>query len=234
MKNNQISNYQDLLKFIGIIAVFLDHFGLYFMQDYTILRVLGRFAMPIFCFFVGFNFKKPNIKLLIYGSILTSIFAIFFNIFCLNMLITMYIGHWYLYITDKYSYNSKTNIWTQLIILVAIMPLISQYVEYGSIAIAIILLGNLKAKNILDYKMMIFTTISLIIFTQENFEFSFINSILSAIILSIASYLLFARNHSSKINLNLRYISRNSLIIYFWNVTLSICIFMFKSFYGNY
>lgn len=65
------SNYQDFLKTIAIITMVIDHLGLYFFPEYEIMRVIGRVSMPIFCFFVGYNFhKKPKIKILVVGVVL--------------------------------------------------------------------------------------------------------------------------------------------------------------------
>jgi hypothetical protein len=47
------SNYQDLLKLIAIFVMVVDHLGVYFFPDITTLRIIGRYAMPIFGFFVG-------------------------------------------------------------------------------------------------------------------------------------------------------------------------------------
>ncbi|ABE04776.1 F pilin acetylation protein TraX [Rickettsia bellii RML369-C] len=43
------SNYQDLLKTLAIIAMIIDHIGLYLYPDLIILRIIGRTAMPVFC-----------------------------------------------------------------------------------------------------------------------------------------------------------------------------------------
>lgn len=62
------SNYQDLLKLIAIFTMVVDHLGVYFFPDITTLRMIGRYAMPIFGFFVGYNFKNSiNFHILLYG-----------------------------------------------------------------------------------------------------------------------------------------------------------------------
>ena len=51
-----ISN-QDLLKFIALIVMMIDHSGAFILQDMPYLRAIGRVGIPIWFFFVGYNFK---------------------------------------------------------------------------------------------------------------------------------------------------------------------------------
>lgn len=52
---NHDFNLESLLKLIAIIAMTLDHVGLFFLSDNSMLRVIGRLALPIFGFFMGKN-----------------------------------------------------------------------------------------------------------------------------------------------------------------------------------
>lgn len=224
MQNNQTSNYQDLLKTIAIIAVILDHLGLYFLPKYQILRALGRFAMPIFCFFVGYNYKAPRHILSILGAILTFMLWYCFNILSLNMLLVMYIGQWGLYYMDKYNLNSKNNIWVQLIVLIALIPLSTDYLEYGSLALVLILVGYYYKKNLGSSWLMSSAMLACILWTlqPDYFKFSIPNQIIVVSLMLLEGYLLHSMNHLSPIKMNLRAISRNSLYIYFANVFFSI------------
>lgn len=60
MRQNHNFNLESLLKLIAIIAMTLDHVGLFFFDEVIILRVIGRIAFPIFSFFIG---KNLNIKI---------------------------------------------------------------------------------------------------------------------------------------------------------------------------
>jgi len=74
------ANYQDLLKLIAIILMIADHVGLYFLPEVQLLRAVGRYSMPIFCFFAGYNFKnKARLELLLYGLALyfISVFLVY-------------------------------------------------------------------------------------------------------------------------------------------------------------
>lgn len=56
-KNYGEFNSYDLLKVIAIIAMVVDHLGLFLFQDSEFLRVIGRVAFPLFIFCVGYNLK---------------------------------------------------------------------------------------------------------------------------------------------------------------------------------
>lgn len=221
-----LSNYQDLLKTLAIIAVYIDHTGLFFVNE-AVLRAIGRFAMPIFCFFVGYNYITPRIRLVYFGAVLSLLFGFCFNIWFVNMLIVMYIGHWYLFVIDKYNYKSQHNIWLQLFALLVIMPFVSDYFEYGTLAIAYILVGYSYKHGTRDYRMMILVTIYNICFAIYNFRFSYMNSAISASVLSITGYLLWFCAYDASTKWDFRIISRNSIFLYFLNLVVSILWFRF-------
>lgn len=97
------SNYQDLLKTLAIIAMIIDHIGLYLYPDLIILRIIGRTAMPVFCFFAGYNFHdKPKLRIIIWGVLLQIYTTILFKQFITtNILISIYLGQCYIYCFRK-------------------------------------------------------------------------------------------------------------------------------------
>jgi hypothetical protein len=63
----------DLLKFVGVTAFLLDHYGLCFDPDQTWWRVLGRVAAPIFFFLIGFaRTRSVAWTWIAYGAVLTA------------------------------------------------------------------------------------------------------------------------------------------------------------------
>jgi peptidoglycan/LPS O-acetylase OafA/YrhL len=44
----------DLLKALAIILVVIDHVGYYFFPDTLVLRILGRFCVPVWFFLIGY------------------------------------------------------------------------------------------------------------------------------------------------------------------------------------
>lgn len=48
-------NSHDVLKFSAIVLMVIDHVGAYLLPDISELRLIGRFAMPLFLFLVGYS-----------------------------------------------------------------------------------------------------------------------------------------------------------------------------------
>jgi len=44
----------DVLKFVGVVTLLIDHYGLFYHPDETTWRLVGRTAAPIFFFLIGF------------------------------------------------------------------------------------------------------------------------------------------------------------------------------------
>ncbi|MES2215171.1 MAG: TraX family protein, partial [Pseudomonadota bacterium] len=95
--NSHRANYQDLFKTIAIILMIADHTGLYILQDLEVLRSMGRIVMPIFCFFVGYNYTKPKMRILTFGMLLSGLNYVLWNFTMLNMLVGIYFGQIVLY-----------------------------------------------------------------------------------------------------------------------------------------
>lgn len=63
------------IKIIAVISMIVDHLGAIFFPQYIFLRVIGRLAFPIYCFFIseGFfnsrNIKKYILNLFFFGII---------------------------------------------------------------------------------------------------------------------------------------------------------------------
>lgn len=224
MVNKTASNYQDLLKTIAIITVIIDHLGFYFFPEHPVLRAIGRFAMPIFCFFVGYNYAKPKHMLAFLGTILTFLLWICFDIVILNMLIVMYIGQWYLYFTEKYELTSRISIWVTLVLLIALIKPTQDYLEYGSLALAFILVGRCFKRDAGSSWLMSVVTIAAILFSlqPDHFKFALHNQVIVIALILLEGYLLGSLNHAKAIKISLKPISRNSLYIYFVNVFFSI------------
>lgn len=143
------SNYQDLLKILALAAMIIDHLGLYFYEDIAELRIIGRFSMPIFAFFTGYNFKgSVRISIFIYGMLLYVIsrFFIFELLTPINILISLFLGQLLLKFLDK----QLKNFWLGyllVVIIVSLSPLSWDILDYGTNAVGIVMLGYLTRKN---------------------------------------------------------------------------------------
>lgn len=158
------SNYQDILRLIAIIVMIIDHVGVFIFPDQVYLRAIGRVAFPLFCFFAGYNFhSKVKFYILFYGIILHLVF--YFYIFAgsrppLNILLTIFIGQVYLCLFRQ----SLQNFWIgyiHAVILALLFPLVNRYIEYGSIAIAIMIVGYIARHNPSTNTLMSFVAMAL-------------------------------------------------------------------------
>ncbi len=217
------SNYQDLLKTILIIAYILDHLGLYFLPEYKSLRVIGRIVMPGFCFFAGYNFHGiVRTKLLFFGLVLVGIDLLLgFNPTPTNILLPIYLGQAYLFF-----FKDKLKDFYVGFLHVTVLGMLGyftqQYLEYGTVAIAIMVIGYMAKTDKYFFPLYAGSAVLLEIFlTCSEFKIIINNYLISYIILHVILYAaLIALPLAKPISINLAKISRNSLIIYFADLAI--------------
>ncbi|MFY9590006.1 TraX family protein [Rickettsia endosymbiont of Halotydeus destructor] len=211
------SNYQDLLKVLAIIAMIIDHIGLYLYPEMPVMRVIGRISMPIFCFFAGYNFhNKPKHKIIILGVLLQIYTDILFKQFLTtNILIPIYLGQWYLY----YFRNNLNNFFYSgycHVVVLAMLWCVSWFlIDYGTVVIAIMVLGHIARHDPLNLRLCIFISLVIsLLHTITGFNLSDSYTILT-IILSITIYILMiTRDFTQKTTINLKWLSRHTISIY--------------------
>ncbi len=212
------SNYQDLLKLVAIAVMVVDHLGGYFFPEMMTLRMIGRYAMPIFGFFVGYNFKNSvNFYILSYGVILYLVSTIFIveSFFPANILISLFLGQLYLSFFYK-QFHSLTKGWLHFIFLVILSPFTSYLFDYGSLVIGIIVIGYMVKVKSIGLKVAAFaiTYISLL-HTVVNFSDLSKTNLFFCGVVAIMLYLSLAYgNFEKKFALNIRLITRHALLIY--------------------
>lgn len=212
------SNYQDLLKLVAIAVMVVDHLGGYFFPEMMTLRMIGRYAMPIFGFFVGYNFKNSiNFYILFYGVILYLVSTIFIveSFFPANILISLFLGQLYLSFFYK-QFHSLTKGWLHFIFLVILSPFTSYLFDYGSLVIGIIVIGYMVKVKSIDLKVAAFaiTYISLL-HTVVNFSNLSKANLFFCGVVAIMLYLsLCYGNFEKKFVLNISPITRHALVIY--------------------
>src|SRR5688572_7578244 len=85
------ANRYDLLKFIALAVMIVDHVGLFLLPDAEFLRAVGRVAFPSFLFLVGYSGSGRVTKGLVVGALLLILTdALTFRpIFPLNVLVAI-------------------------------------------------------------------------------------------------------------------------------------------------
>lgn len=136
------SSIIELLKWIGIVAMTLDHIGILILGDNDILRMIGRLAFPIFGFVLVYNFTyhtKNKVKYIkriaLFSFIFEPIHFIVFknhyaglNIFFIYTLALAFLYLYELVQEDKEEDKRKRLF---LVVFLAISIYVSQYTEYS-------------------------------------------------------------------------------------------------------
>ncbi|AVP87635.1 hypothetical protein phytr_6940 [Candidatus Phycorickettsia trachydisci] len=216
-------NNQDLIKFIAIVCMIIDHVGFFFLIHDPVLRAIGRVCLPIFAFFAGYNFKTIHYDILVYGLIITLFRYAFQSALQSNILITFFIGQ----VLFTYAKPKILDIFFVVSILIGIACNYCHFVEYSTFTLSFMICG-LWAKGQEPFKMALFISfLTFIIFTQIVFRFSPIYLLLVSL-LQIGSYYSFSYvNFTTPRNCKLLFASRYLLEIYFWHFIIFLLIWFF-------
>ncbi len=219
------SNYQDLLKLIAIFTMFVDHIGFFFFPEIMELRVIGRYAMPIFGFFVGYNFKNSiNFSILLYGLILYLISVLFIWQYFIqaNILISIFVGQVYLFYFQDH-FKNLTKGCFHFVVLLAFFPFTNDFFDYGSIMIGIIVIGYMVKIQSINTNIascaIIFISFFHTVVTFSSF-FSNIDFFLFLLVLSAIWISIFHSNFETEISFNIKIITRHSMLIYFVHILI--------------
>ena len=59
MSNNRIIN-ASVLKWIAVITMLIDHVGVVFFPEYSIIRWIGRISFPLFAFLICEGYRHTS------------------------------------------------------------------------------------------------------------------------------------------------------------------------------
>ncbi len=212
------SNYQDLIKLLALLSMMVDHIGLYIFPEIVALRVVGRYAMPIFCFFAGYNFKfKPKISILIYGVLLYffSVSLIFESYIETNILIPIFLGQVYIWLFQK-QLQSFWLAYAHVVILASLWSFTHTYIDYGSLVIAIMILGNMSRNGpeALNLVAAITSFLSLLHSVIVFYNFQTLHIVLATIVALIVYISITLPKFTQKIGYNVRFLTRHTMALY--------------------
>ena len=211
MKEKARTNYQDFLKLVAIITMIIDHFGVFIYPKYFLMRLIGRVAMPIFCFFAGYNFKgKPSKDVLSYALLMTAYsYCIMLSFTTSNILVPIFIGQVYLSLLGSRMKTLEAG-YAHIIFLCLLWPFTCKILDYGTVPIALMVAGYM-AKQGNKY---LYICITLFISVMHTFAVFGLHY--TTILTTGCSFLLLvAARFEQPISINIRFITRNSLFIYF-------------------
>ncbi|NJO17229.1 MAG: hypothetical protein HC877_16240 [Thioploca sp.] len=223
--DNELNSY-DVIKFLAIITMVIDHIGYYLVENNEYLRAVGRLAAPLFFFITGYvsNYQiKPAI--LVYGIIITGIFFYSRNDLYINILLVFASIKW---ILARWRPDEQGIVTLMSILgLIYLTSSISRYfIDYGFFGFAYALVGRLKATGF-NSRFTAMMMLSTFLVQMRDIIISHDNIYVLAIIYVVAMLLfltaLLFRYQVIKINStvlknSVLICSRYSLEIYFWHV----------------
>ena len=224
---NELNSY-DVVKFIAIITMIIDHIGYYLLTDNDYLRAIGRLAAPLFFFITGYvSNYQIKAAILIYGTIITVIFYYFHDELYLNILLVFASIKWVL---SRWQ-PQKTRIVTLMSIfsLIYVMSFISRYfIDYGFLGFAYALIGRLQATGFKSWfaAIMMLSTflvqmIDIIIYYDDIYVLSIIGIVASSLVLITLLFRYYViKVNSTVLKNSILMFSRYSLEIYFWHILL--------------
>ena len=138
----------DVIKWIALIIMTIDHIGAYLYPDALWLRAIGRITFPVWFFLVGYSKHQKIDHYFIGIAMLVSIASAgsFYTIFPQNALVSIIFCRLFIrFLQKKGAEFTFKKLW--LIVFIAANPivffLLYNTFEYGSLAICYALMGHL-------------------------------------------------------------------------------------------
>jgi hypothetical protein len=228
-------NSLDLLKFIAIFSMIIDHIGFYFIVENTdYWRAIGRLAAPLFFFITGYVSKYHlRINILFYGLLITLVRIDIGYPLLINILIVIACIKWLL---DRWQ-PSQANTLTLVIIFISLyfMSFFARdWIEYGLLGFAYAICGHLVATQTKPILTSVFIAATLFnqfferILFNDNLHIALIVStvaILLYLIMALFRYRVYTV-HNPILKNSVLIFSRYSLEIYFWHLFIFTLIFL--------
>jgi TraX protein len=147
---------QDLLKLAAIISMVLDHIGALLLPDVSILRIIGRFAMPAFALLLGYNLaqrhvppKRLIIPLITFGLLAQPVYALASATAHSNILFAFALG------------VLIVAVWRELepqpvarIVIVTLLATVSLFTEYPLMATLLVVLSEHVMTRVTGFNLM--------------------------------------------------------------------------------
>lgn len=159
-------NTHDLLKFLAVLIMVVDHMGFYLFPDNITLRAVGRACIPIWFYFIGrYHSDKPAHDLWVYAFavVLLKIIYTGTTIFAFNILFSFILIRWLLGFAHKYEWH-KHGIIPIFLLITIFTPATLPIIAYGSIGFAFAYCGYLQRIGYDEGKTNYFFFLSLVLY----------------------------------------------------------------------
>jgi hypothetical protein len=231
---NKIKRYQntlnshDIVKFIGITTMVIDHIGLFLFPKIIIFRIIGRLAAPCFFFLIGYvGAYRFKLSLLLSGLWLTGLFMWFQQYHALNLLLSFILLRFVFHLIE---FRDRSAFFLSMIFFASLLiqPFINHFLEYGTLGFLIATTGRLTAiKHPFTQFFLLATFVAYFIFQAHLFTLAFpdIYFILLGVLIlvqiaGLSRYSLRPFKFIPTIDTIFMLISRYSLFIYVVSTTL--------------
>jgi hypothetical protein len=216
LKSNQI----ELIKYIAILLMFLDHYATINYDSFHIFKILGRIVFPLFAFILVYNYihnssdKKKYITRLFIFAIISEPFHYyafneFFNLkIMLNIFFSLGLGLLIIYLNEKI-YTKFNNIYKNIIFncflfIVLFIPVFF-FFSYSIFGILMIISLYFLIKNNYSYIYLFLASLTIYFLNFQWEPFLSMISLISLILIFIIS----------KININIKRINKWIFYIFY-------------------
>ena len=176
----QSSGTIEFIKWVAIIAMAVDHLGLILFPDLTVLRMIGRVALPLFGFLLIHNYrfftsdkKKYIVRLWIFAVISQPFFFYIvypsLNIF---VLLALALSSIYLIENTKGAGSKRAIEFMTGFVTVSLALALSLFINYGIFGLALLLFMYLSFQKS-DYAFFVFLSIVLMNFSLTHVSYVF-------------------------------------------------------------
>lgn len=221
-------NTHDGLKILATLLMIIDHVGIYFLDDNSFCRLMGRGAAPLFFFLVGYSGKVHlSAFLIVYGIILSFTGGILADHIWINILLNFVVIHFLL----QYAPLERLPLMIRLIafvVLTALTAPVYAYLEYGFLGILVAYSGKSLADKEPSAPLWMGATLTIFAIYQA-ITFKYLNSTTKLIELGVLFLILFFLFRSytlrpltcpRKLQIPAMIIARYSLHIYFYHLII--------------
>jgi hypothetical protein len=135
-------NSYDAWKCFALVAMTIDHVGYYWITDEELWRMVGRLAMPVFAFLLGYNSSyrgRPELSMVAACVSIAELAR--GKVYGQNILWTLAIVRWAMRVTTTDFWKRRMVVVIPLSIL--FYPVTDLFVEYGTLALLWAIVGRL-------------------------------------------------------------------------------------------
>jgi type IV secretory pathway VirB3-like protein len=180
----------DILKYLALIIMILDHIYHIINPELLYLHIIGRLSYVIFAFILAYNYifnTKDKLKylkrLFIFGLISEPFFMYSFNAIHFNIFLTLSLGLSIIYISEKL--KEKNDSFKQnLFLILSTIPFIfiGKYIDYNFLGIMLISVSYIfiKNQNILNFLVLLLVSFMLNFATKDDLSIALITGLAGA------------------------------------------------------